>query len=61
MKLSRLSVAWIETQFAYIDKNAIRGVYNHAQYMDGRREMMQRYVANMDELRGVWVMLLIRI
>ncbi|MEY0003809.1 tyrosine-type recombinase/integrase [Morganella morganii] len=44
--------AWIETQLAHIDKNAIRGTYNHAQYMDGRREMMQWYADYMDELEG---------
>lgn len=33
--------AWIETQLAHVDKNAIRGTYNHAQYLEGRREMMQ--------------------
>ena len=42
--------AWIETQLAHIDKNAIRGTYNHAQYMDGRREMMQWYADYMDSL-----------
>ncbi|OFV04690.1 hypothetical protein HMPREF3119_00330 [Morganella sp. HMSC11D09] len=42
--------AWIETQLAHIDKNAIRGTYNHAQYMDERREMMQWYADYMDEL-----------
>ena len=42
--------AWIETQLAHIDKNAIRGTYNHAQYMDGRRQMMQWYADYMDEL-----------
>lgn len=35
--------AWIETQLAHLDKNAIRGIYNHAQYLEGRREMMQWY------------------
>ncbi|EQB9156782.1 tyrosine-type recombinase/integrase [Morganella morganii] len=44
--------AWIETQLAHIDKNTIRGTYNHAQYMDGRREMMQWYADYMDELEG---------
>ncbi|EOZ4984478.1 tyrosine-type recombinase/integrase [Proteus mirabilis] len=44
--------AWIETQLAHIDKNAIRGTYNHAQYMDGRREMMQWYADYIDELEG---------
>lgn len=37
------NTAWIETQLAHVDKNAIRGTYNHAQYMEGRREMMQWY------------------
>ena len=37
------NTAWIETQLAHLDKNAIRGTYNHAQYMEGRREMMQWY------------------
>nr|ELR5150772.1 recombinase [Providencia rettgeri] len=44
--------AWIETQLAHIDKNAIRGTYNHAQYMDGRREMMQWYADYMDSLES---------
>lgn len=44
--------AWIETQLAHIDKNAIRGTYNHTQYMDGRRKMMPWYADYMDELEG---------
>nr|WP_314266765.1 integrase arm-type DNA-binding domain-containing protein [uncultured Moellerella sp.] len=44
--------AWIETQLAHIDKNAIRGTYNHAQYLEGRREMMQWYADYMDGLEG---------
>jgi len=35
--------AWIETQLAHVDKNSIRGVYNHAQYLDGRARMLQFY------------------
>ncbi|MRT01866.1 tyrosine-type recombinase/integrase [Ewingella americana] len=31
----------IERQLAHSDKNSIRGIYNHAQYLDKRREMMQ--------------------
>ncbi|WP_436882923.1 tyrosine-type recombinase/integrase [Enterobacter asburiae] len=46
--------AWIELQLAHVDKNAIRGVYNHAQYLDGRREMMQWYADHVDNLsRGI--------
>lgn len=42
--------AWIEMQLAHVDRNAIRGAYNHAQYLDGRREMMQWYA---DFLQGL--------
>lgn len=37
------NTAWIETQLAHADKNTIRGTYNHAQYLEGRREMVQWY------------------
>lgn len=37
------NTAWIEMQLAHVDKNLIRGVYNHAQYLDQRREMIQSY------------------
>ncbi|AIR60913.1 integrase [Cedecea neteri] len=37
------NTAWIETQLAHVDKNAIRGTYNRALYLEGRREMMQWY------------------
>ncbi|CUA11441.1 tyrosine-type recombinase/integrase [Escherichia coli] len=33
----------IEMQLAHVDKNIIRGTYNHAQYIDKRRDMMQWY------------------
>ncbi|EOG6954348.1 tyrosine-type recombinase/integrase [Yersinia ruckeri] len=42
--------AWIETQLAHVDKNAIRGTYNHAHYLEGRREMMQWYGEHIDGL-----------
>ncbi|HHG2685147.1 TPA: tyrosine-type recombinase/integrase [Escherichia coli] len=31
----------IERQLAHTDKHSVRGIYNHAQYLDKRREMMQ--------------------
>lgn len=37
------NTAWIEIQLAHVDKNAIRGTYNHPLYLEGRREMMQWY------------------
>lgn len=35
--------AWIELQLAHVDKNSIRGIYNHAQYITNRKEMMNFY------------------
>lgn len=35
--------AWIEMQLAHVDKNSIRGTYNHAQYLNQRKEMIQWY------------------
>lgn len=35
--------AWIEMQLAHVDKNSIRGTYNHAQYLIQRKEMIQWY------------------
>lgn len=42
--------AWVETQLAHVDKNTIRGTYNHAQYLDGRRKMLQWYADHLDAL-----------
>ena len=46
------NTAWIEMQLAHVDKNSIRGTYNHAQYLDGRREMLQWYADMIDELKN---------
>lgn len=37
------NTAWIELQLAHVDKNTIRGTYNHAQYLEQRRDMLQWY------------------
>lgn len=44
--------AWIETQLAHVDKNSIRGVYNHAQYMDSRNRMLQFYADQLYPRKG---------
>lgn len=44
------NTAWIETQLVHVDKNAIRGTYNHALYLEGRREMMQWYADYIDTI-----------
>ncbi len=46
------NTAWIETQLAHVDKNSIRGTYNHALYLDGRREMLQWYADYMNDLES---------
>ncbi|MCL6399280.1 MULTISPECIES: tyrosine-type recombinase/integrase [Pectobacterium] len=35
--------AWIEMQLAHVDKNSIRGTYNHALYLEQRRDMISWY------------------
>lgn len=42
------NTAWIELQLAHVDKNSVRGTYNHAQYLDDRRAMMQWYADMLD-------------
>ncbi|EIP3951819.1 tyrosine-type recombinase/integrase [Salmonella enterica] len=42
--------AWIELQLAHADKNTIRGTYNRAQYLEGRRDMMQWYTDHLNNL-----------
>ncbi len=44
------NTAWIEAQLAHADKNTIRGTYNHAQYLDGRRKMLQWYADYLDSI-----------
>lgn len=39
---------WIELQLAHVDKNAIRASYNHAQYLDDRRAMLQDWADMVD-------------
>lgn len=46
------NTAWIEIQLAHVDKNSIRGTYNHAQYLEGRREMLQWYADYMETLES---------
>lgn len=41
----------IERQLAHSESNNIRGIYNHAQYLDKRREMMQWYADYLDGLK----------
>ena len=42
---------WIEMQLAHIEKNRVRGAYNHARYLDQRFVMMQWLADYYDELR----------
>ena len=41
---------WIERQLAHGDTDEIRGTYNHAAYVEQRREMMQAWADSMDAL-----------
>jgi len=41
---------WIEAQLSHAGENKIRGTYNHAEYVDGRRDMMQDWADWLDSL-----------
>lgn len=42
----------IEKQLAHADKNKIRAVYNHAEYLPERRKMMQAWADYLDALKS---------
>ena len=42
---------WIELQMAHVERNSIVKAYNHAQYMPGRRQMMQEWADYLDTLK----------
>ena len=41
----------IERQLAHVEQNSVRAAYNHAQYIDERRRMMQAWADYLDKLR----------
>lgn len=43
---------WIERQLAHGDQDEIRDTYNHATYLEQRREMMQAWADSIDALRS---------
>lgn len=45
--------AWIEMQLAHVDKNLIRGIYNHANYIPQRKNMMQWYSNYINSLQNI--------
>jgi len=42
----------IEKQLAHADRNKIRAVYNHAEYLPERRKMMQEWADYLDHLKA---------
>lgn len=43
---------WIERQLAHDERDDVRGAYNSAQYLLGRRQMLQRRVDWLDEVKA---------
>lgn len=43
---------WIERQLAHDERDEVRGAYNSAQYLPGRRQMLQRWADWLDELNA---------
>jgi integrase len=42
---------WIERQLSHSSPDKVRGVYNKAEYMEGRRKMMQEWADYLDKLK----------
>ncbi len=42
----------IERQLAHVEKNKVRGVYNHAEYLEDRRKMMQWWADHLDKMKS---------
>ena len=43
---------WVERQLAHDERDAVRGAYNSAQYLAGRRSMMQRWGNWLEEVKA---------
>jgi integrase len=43
---------WIERQLAHDERDEVRGAYNAAQYLPGRRTMLQRWADWLDEVKS---------
>lgn len=43
---------WIEAQLSHAGENKVRGAYNHAQYVEQRREMMQAWADSLDAMEA---------
>jgi len=43
---------WIESQLAYIEPNAVRRTYNHADYLKDRATMMQEWADLLDQWKN---------
>ena len=41
---------WIERQLAHVETNRVKAAYNHAQYLDERKRMMQYWADYLDSL-----------
>ncbi|WP_051916676.1 MULTISPECIES: tyrosine-type recombinase/integrase [unclassified Serratia (in: enterobacteria)] len=42
---------WIEAQLSHSDKDQVRAAYNHAEYVEQRRQMMQEWADRLDQWR----------
>lgn len=51
--LNEMGYRWdvIEAQLSHVEGNKVRAAYNHAQYLDERRELMQGWAAYLDAVR----------
>lgn len=43
---------WVEAQLSHAGENKVRGAYNHAEYVEQRRQMMQDWADLLDDLEA---------
>jgi integrase len=46
------SELWVEAQLAHVKDDKVAGAYNHALYLEQRRDMMQAWADALDEMRA---------
>jgi integrase len=42
---------YIERQLAHVDSNKVRAIYNNAEYLEQRKDMMQKWSDYLDKLK----------
>lgn len=53
LKEAGFNADWIEMQLAHVPRNAVRAAYNSAEYLPGRRKMLQWWADHLETCRDI--------